>query len=90
MTEGARISELKRPVNPDLIAQLHELLAEAESGELVGAVVLLHIAGGQYRCHCVGESDMGPMMLAFEAWKFRQLAARELFCPSCGHGEDGG
>lgn len=74
------LSELKRPVNPELLGELRDLYAEAESGELVGLVVLVHRAGGEYRCHAYGESDLGPMLVAFEAWKFRQLAARELAC----------
>jgi hypothetical protein len=72
------VTQLKRPVDPILVESLRNMLADAEAGTISGMVVLIACPAGAYEAHCYGDSDLGQMMLAFEAWKFRQLAAREL------------
>ncbi len=73
----AGVTALKRPVDADMIEHLRDLLGQAERGEVSGVVVLANFPGACYQSNSSGDSDLGQMMLCFESWKFRQLAARE-------------
>lgn len=74
-TDGRAISELKRQPSEALILNLKRLLAEAEAGGLLGAVILCNYADGIASFNC-GHVPHSPMLAALEDWKFRVLRER--------------
>lgn len=73
----ASLVEVKTAPSPAVIDALEKLLERARSGELRGLVALLNL-GTNCDNLCAGATGLTDVLVAFEDWKFQQLAHRNL------------
>lgn len=73
------VTELKKPVDPDLIPTLEGLIERVKSGEIIGINAFLLYKGKGYNHISVGEDmSLSEMIMIFEDWKFEQFLMQRL------------
>jgi hypothetical protein len=70
-TPDPRVRSLQPTRDEETVAALKEWLARAESGEVIGVVLLGNLNGGYVSHHWAGQMPAGVALLAFEWWKAR-------------------
>lgn len=72
------VIELKKSVNPKLIEDLEAILESARKGELLGVTAMLLHPGREYGYISIGDMEFSETLLAFEDFKWHQMAMRHL------------
>ena len=74
MSAPIQLRTVDRPVDPDVVERLREVLAMAERGEVIAvAVATVNVAGRIATAHVVGES-WAPLVAAVATLQHRLIA----------------
>ena len=77
--QGKNVTELKKPIDPDLIPTLEGLIERVKAGEIIGITAFLLYKGSGYNHISVGEDmSLSELMMTFESWKFEQFLMQHL------------
>lgn len=72
-SEAPKLKSIRPDVSEVLVDTLKDWLAQAERGELTGALLLGNLRGDEVQTSWSGAMPFDRALFAFERWKFRNI-----------------